>query len=98
MKEKLKNFWEDHKAAIIGGGATAIWLVAYLLYVKHNTTDLPEIDVPGGKCFGMYEQFGERVLNVDVPLCCVADFARRLREEGHFSDNAEFLVSVTESI
>lgn len=97
MKEKLKKFWDDHKAAIIGAGAGAIWLVAYLLYVKRNTTDLPEIDIPGGKCYGFYEQFGERVLNADVPMCYVADFARQLRENG-FSDKAEFFVAVTESI
>lgn len=97
MKEKLKKFWDDYKATIIGGGVAAIWLAAYLLYVKRNTTNLPEIDIPGGKCYQFYEQFGERVLNADVPMCYVADFARQLRENG-FSDKAEFLVSVTESI
>lgn len=98
MKEKLKKFWDDHKAAIIGVGAGAAWFAAWLLYVKHNTTDLPGIEIPEGKCYGFYEQFGERTLNADVPMCMMSDLAKRLMDEGWFSKDAEAFVMFSEKI
>ena len=98
IKEKLAQFWEDHKVAIAAFVGGTIGLAGWMVYVKHNTVDLPVYDIPGGKMDMLYDQFGERNMIGSTVVGGMADLAKMLVQNGSFTDNAEVFVVVSEAV
>ena len=108
MKEKkqkfnFKQFVKDYAHEIGFAAGTVILLGAggwWLWHVKRNTTELFKFDIPEGKCYQHYRQFGKTYLNGEASMNTVSAFIQGLLEAGNFaaSDKVFFMITDDKSI
>lgn len=98
-KFDFKKFCKDYAyeigfavstTVLIGAGGWWVW------HVKRNTTELTKLDIPNGKCFQHYRQFGKTYMNGESDLSCVGTFVQGLLESGHFKDSDKMLFMITD--
>lgn len=105
MKQKFnfKQFVKDYAREIGFAAGTVILLGAggwWLWHVKRNTTELFKFDIPEGKCYQHYRQFGKTYLNGEASMKSAPAFIQGLLDAGNFtsSDKVFFMITDDKSI
>ncbi len=104
MKEKkqkfnFKQFVKDY-AVEIGYVAGTVVLLGldggWLWHVKRNTTELFKFDIPEGKCYQHYRQFGKTYLNGEASMNAAPVFIQGLLDAGSFAASDRVLFMITD--
>lgn len=104
MKEKkqkfnFKQFVKDYAYEIGFAAMTVVLLGAggcWLHHVKRNTTELFKFDIPEGKCYQHYRQFGKTYLNGEASMKSAPTFIQGLLDAGNFAAADKVIFMITD--